>query len=305
MSEGEAHEDGLPGVAGDYHGRVTRRLESPYCWIEVLAAGGPRVVRFGLPGGENLLAETPENAWDGAYGTYESLGGHRLWFAPETAECSVPDAAGLTLEAVPSAESSAIGVRLTGAVESPTGLRKEMEIRLDDGSPAVSIRHTLRNEGSRTLELSPWPITQLKLGGIAVVALPSPLGDHAMEPNQIVVLWPYASWSDERFSLRAGLLTVAARPGPRFKIGCLASIGGVGYLREGLLFAKRFDPAAGSPHADFGCNVEIYCDDTSIELETLGPLVRLGPGEAAIYDERWELREVGQGIDATEAAALL
>jgi hypothetical protein len=289
----------LPGLVGDYHGRVTRRLEGAACWVEVLAGGGPRILGFGLRGGANILTETPELAWPAGFGRYELLGGHRLWFAPETPECSVPDGGGLTITAVPG------GVRLVGAMEAPTGLRKAMEIRLDPGAAALTIRHSLRNEGSRTLELSPWPITQLRLGGVAIVKPPAPVREHVIVPNQLLVLWPYSSWTDERLSIGDVALAVAARPGRPFKLGWLSQTGSVGYLRDGLLFVKRFEPAVGSAHADMGTNVEIYCDQGTIELESLGPLVRLGPGASTVHDERWELHEVGAGADVATASGFL
>ena len=291
MSAQVASTDGLPGVPGDYHGRRTRRLESAQCWVEVLAEGGPRIVGFGLRGEPNLLAETPQISWDAGHGLYELLGGHRLWFAPESPDCSVPDSTGLTLSSIPDAGGPA--VRLVGAVQGPTGLRKTIEVRLDLGSAAVSLRHTFANEGSRTFELSPWPITQLRTGGVATVELPAPIAEHVVKPNRLLVLWPYAAWSDERLEIGDRSLTVTARPGRSFKIGCLSTTGEVVYLREGVLFTKRFEPAVDAPRPDLGCNVEIYCDERTIELESLGPLVRLGPGDSVSHDERWDLRRVG------------
>ena len=40
-----------------------------------------------------------------------------------------------------------------------------------------------------------------------------------------------------------------------------------------------------------GCNAEAYTNDKHIELETLGPLVRLGVGEMAEHVEVWEVEE--------------
>ena len=274
----------LPGTAGQSHGRPTRRLDNGHCWIEFLSIGGPRIVGFGLEGGPNLLGEAPDVSWDAGHGTFELVGGHRLWFAPETAECSVPDSSGLELSVIPG------GMRLTGAIEAPTGLRKSIEIRLDADSAGVTLRHAIRNEGQQTLEFSPWPITQLKLGGVATVELPAPLPEHAVNPNQVLVLWPYASWSDARLSIAERTLTVEGRAAAPFKVGCLSRTGVVRYRRDNVLFVKTFEPAPGMPHADFGCNVEIYADERAIELESLGPLVRLAPGESTAHDERWELR---------------
>ncbi len=281
---------GVPGTPGEYYGRPTLRLESAHCWIDVLAVGGPRIVGFGLAGGGNVLGESPQASWDHGHGLYELLGGHRLWFAPETRECSVPDSTGLTV--APIADAAGPAVRLIGAVEAPTGVRKTVEVRLDPESAAVSIRHTIANEGSGTLELSPWPITRLPLGGVATVELPAPTAEHVLNPNQLLVLWPYATWSDPRLAIGERSLTVTATPGAPFKIGCLSTAGAVSYLREGVLFSKYFDPAVAAPHSDMGCNLEIYCDQGTIELESLGPLVRLAPGDSVTHDERWELRRV-------------
>jgi hypothetical protein len=300
MSEPSVSVNGLPGVPADYYGRPTRRLATAHCWVEVLAQGGPRVVRFGLHGGENLFAETPTASWDGGHGTYELLGGHRLWFAPESDDCSFPDATGLTLSAIP----DATGVRLVGAVEAPSGLRKTVEVRLDPDSAAMSLRHVLTNQGSRTLEIAPWPITQLRLGGVAVVPLPPGDEKPSMRPNQLVVLWPYASGTDERLRIGDHRLTVSARPDRPMKVGCLSSTGTAGYLRDGLLVVLRFDPARGSVHSDLGCNLEVYSDDRTIELESLGPLATLKPGDSVTHDERWEIREA-RNLDVAGAEALL
>jgi hypothetical protein len=313
MSEQAVSVDGLPGEdspgePGEYFGRPTRRLETAHCWVEVLAEGGPRVVRFGLAGGENLFAETPTASWDGDHGTYELLGGHRFWFAPESDDCSVPDTTGLTLSAIPDATRAADagrrGVRLVGAVEAPTGLRKTVEVRLDPDSAAMSLRHVLTNEGSRTLEIAPWPITQLRLGGVAVVPLPPGDEEPSRRPNQLVVLWPYASGADARLRIDDHRLTVTARPDRPMKVGCLSSTGTAGYFIDGLLVVLRFDPSRRSVHADLGCNLEIYCDDRTIELESLGPLETLAPGESVTHDERWEIREA-RDLDVAGADALL
>jgi hypothetical protein len=51
---------------------------------------------------------------------------------------------------------------------------------------------------------------------------------------------------------------------------------------------KRFD-AAGEPAAypDFGCSYETFTNADILELETLGPVVTLAPGESLTHTERW------------------
>jgi hypothetical protein len=288
VSDGGA--SALPGTPGQFHGRPSRRLENEHCWIEVLSEGGPRIVGFGLRGEESALAETPGVSWDAGYGIFELLGGHRLWFAPESPECSIPDGTGLALAGI--SDGNGPSLRMTGAVQAPTGLRKTIEVRLARITATVQVRHILTNEGDRPLQLSPWPITQLKPGGTATVGLPEKVTAHDVSPNQLLVLWPYSSWTDDRLVVGERTLTVRAMPGEPFKVGCLARDGVVNYVRDGLSFTKSFEPALGSAHADMGVNLEIYCDQGVIELESLGPLVTLAPGESTTHDERWELHRV-------------
>jgi hypothetical protein len=283
---------GLPGAAGDFHGRPTRRLDNGRCWLEVLAQAGPRIVRFGLSGGESILAETPDAGWDGPFGRFELFGGHRVWLAPERNECGIPDSTGLRLEPLDDAGPGP-GVRMVGAVQEEIGLRKTIELRLGPDAATVEVRHILANVGSGALEFSIWPITQLRTGGVARAELPAPVKEHSFTPNRLVALWPYTSFADERLSLTDAGLAITAKPAPMLKVGGLSHTGRLSYERDGLVFSISFDPAVDAGRPDMGCNFEIYSDQASIELETLGPLVSLRPGESAVHTEHWGLRRVG------------
>lgn len=295
-------------IEGQYHGRPTRRLEGDHLWVEVLATGGPRIVRLGLTGStENLLAETPDMGWQTPNGRYELMGGHRLWFAPEVPDrVAIPDADGLVLE------TDGAGLRLTGTAEPQTGIVRSMVVGLDPGSAAVTLRHELHNGGPAAIELAPWAITQLPLGGVVLLPQPPALDGHHVHPNRSLVLWPYASWTDERLDLRDGLIVVHAEAGRRLKIGYLNDSGWIGYLRAGVLIVRRFEPAIGQRHPDLGCNVETYCRDRFLELEVLGPLAELAPGASVLHIERWEVSRLvtvrerrAVPADITDALTLL
>ena len=80
-----------------------------------------------------------------------------------------------------------------------------------------------------------------------------------------------------------------ARPQlPPCKIGYENRPGWVAYARDDVVMVKRFCPQPAQPHADFGSNVEVYVNDVHLELELLGPLNRLEPGQTARHVERWE-----------------
>jgi hypothetical protein len=274
----------------DYYGRTTRVLESKYLHLEVLEQAGPRLVRLQLgDGGDNLLAELPELHWRVPRGEYHAYGGHRLWSAPETAERTyVPDDQGLTIEESPD------GLLLIGAPDTGTGLRKRLTIRLDPQAAVVNLTHEIVNEGSETTEVAAWAITQLPLGGqIYLPQTTGPFPDQDSNavywPNRHVVFWNYARLNDPRLQLADDHLRLDAVPRlPPLKVGQLNTDGWAAYLRSGILFAKGFQPLAEQTHPDQNCNVEVYCSDSFIELETLGPLTSLAAGARLEHTERWE-----------------
>jgi hypothetical protein len=269
----------------DFHGRAALRLASDHVWVDVLTAAGPRIVRLGLARSDrNLLAETPDLGWDTPHGRYELLGGHRLWFAPEDPDLvAVPDSAGLV------ATREREGVRLSGAVEVPTGLVRSIRVLLRPGQTGLELHHELRNVGSRPVELAPWSITQLPLGGRVILPQRPATPGHFVRPNRTLVLWPYTSWEDPRFRPRDGLLMLDGQPGPDLKFGYFNEAGWVAYARDGVMFVRRFDPQPGQPHPDLGCNAETYIGSRYVELELLGPLATIDPGANAVLVERWQL----------------
>ena len=276
---------------GDFHGRPTLRLANGAIAVEMLARAGPRIVGLRRDGSPvNLLAETPDLGWDTAFGRYELLGGHRLWVAPEdSARAAIPDSQGLAVDPLVD------GLRLTGIVEPATGCVRSIEVRLDPVRPTLSVLHLVHNSGSRSVELAPWAITQLPLGGLALLPLRRAVAGHETRPNRNLVLWPYSSLDDPRLHVRDGLIAMDATAGVDLKVGCLADMGWVAYVRDGTALVRRFRPAPAEAHPDLGCNVETFCGSRYIELEVLGPMRVLPPGATATLIERWEVRAVPIG----------
>ena len=267
------------------------RITNGAIQVEVLAAAGPRVIglrRASSPA--NLLAETPDLGWETALGRYELLGGHRLWIAPEDPDMgAVPDSEGLAVEILVD------GLRLTGAVDLATGCVRSIEVRLDPVLASLTVLHRVDNRGPRSLELAPWSITQLPLGGLALLPQRPAVAGHRPRPNRNLVLWPYSSWEDPRLRIRDGLVAVHAVAGAELKVGFLDDTGWVAYVRDGTALVRRFDPNPTEAPSDLGCNVETYCGSHYLELEILGPMRLLRPGESTTLLERWEVRDVPAG----------
>lgn len=276
-------------MTGDYYGLPTLSISSPHLHLEFLAEAGPRLVRLYLTGSDrNLLAELPNvEPVETTYGSFQFLGGHRLWHGPENLPRTyVPDSEGLEVEEIETGQAW----RLTGALEKPTGIQKEIEVRLHTDRPAITLTHRLHNRGLWAMELAPWAITQLPLGGVAVLPqTTTTLDENGLLPNRQLVLWPYTRWNDLRLEVDDDYILVRAVPQlPPVKIGYFNRQGWMGYLDHGVLMVKRFQPLPDHAHVDFGSNAECYVNNKFIELETLGPLTRIEPGEPAVHIESWE-----------------
>jgi hypothetical protein len=293
---------GRPDVAEvPYLGSLAVRLRSGPLAAFVATGFGPRIVGLEVDDSGNLFAVLPRAALptpDG--GRFHFRGGHRLWVGPESpARTYRPDDAAVDVEELDA------GLRVTGAADRATGLRKAIELRAD-GDGRMSVRHTVYNVGPRTALLAPWAITQLPLGGRAILPLATGAGPESPLPDRRLVLWPYTDVGDARLRLRNELVEVTTdrtavdAPGARLKVGGSTARGALGYVRDGWLFAKRSAVTGERGYPDLGADAQVYCDGRFLELESVGPLAEVAPGERAEHVERWMAARVGEAssIDA-------
>lgn len=284
-------------MSDDFHGLPTRSLDNGHFRLDVLAEAGPRIVRAVLAGTDtNLLAELPDKTEPTPHGTYHFFGGHRLWTSPEANPRSyMPDHEPIELQ-------EAAGVlKLAQPADEVTHIRKELEIALAPDRAAATLTHRLRNEGVWPVELAPWALTMLPLGGKAYLPQGNPASaPNGLLPDRTLVLWPYTTWSDPRPHWDDSMLVLHAEPRlPPFKIGYFNHHGWIAYLNAGALFIKRFGMSLYGIHPDFGCNVETFVNHEFIEMETLGPLTLLDPGEAIEHAEEWEFAPAEGATDDT------
>jgi len=271
----------------DYYTQPTHRIENRFMAVDYLAKAGPRLVRLLVAGSDqNLLAELPDMTQPTPYGDYHILGGHRLWHSPEAMPRSyLPDNEGLQVENLQDGS-----VLLTQPVEPATGMRKAMQVYLAPDAPHLTIQHSLTNAGLWPVECAPWAITQIKLGGLAII--PQQIGIPAAQllPDRRLTIWNYTRLQDPRLHLGDDfILLEAASRLPPCKIGVDNPQGWLGYLMGEMLFVKRFNPQSDLPHPDNGCNTEVYCNDQFIELETLGALSVMQPDQTVTHTETWQI----------------
>jgi len=267
---------------------------------------GPRIIRYGFPGADNILGECPDAVVTTALGDWRPWGGHRLWTAPEGIPRSyVPDNAPIEFDVLDD-----LAIRLRPALEAATGIQKEMTVRLAESGTTVTVGHKITNTNLWAIPTAPWALSIMNGGG-AVIIPQEPYIAHAdhLLPARPLVLWHYTDLSDPRFALGKKFIQLRTdddNDEPQ-KIGVADKREWAAYLRAGTLFVKKFPYDASAAYPDGGCNCETFTKNDFIELETVGALVTLEPGESAEHVETWSLFggvQPGEGEDALEAAIL-
>jgi len=256
--------------------------------VEIIVTGdvGPRVMRYGFAGGQNFFKEFDEQLGQSGEPGWQPRGGHRIWIAPEDPVKSyAPDNEPIARVVTED------GVIATQPVEPLTGLQKQIAVRMAAVGSAVEVTHEIRNAGTEPYRLAPWALSMMAQGGHGIHGFP-PRGTHPemLEPTNPLVMWAFTNLADERWRLLRRHLVLrqdAANPVPQ-KLGSFNRHTWGAYLLNGEMFVKRFE-AAGAPgeYPDFGCSFEMFTNGDFLELETLGSLVTLAPGESVTHTEKW------------------
>jgi hypothetical protein len=269
------------------------KLSNGVVELIVTADVGPRIIFYGFCKGENLLHEVEEDAGRTGGAEFRLYGGHRLWVSPEVERTYYPDNAPVEV----SQHGNATRFRAEREELPPgTNLQKEVEIELAAASSQVRITQRIRNDDSRSTTLAPWSPTMMRPGGRAILPLPPRAAmdkDHYQSVG-VFGIWSFTDFADPRWVLGTSYVQLRhlANPQSRFKeqMGGIYNCAGWGaYFRDGYLFVKRAAVIGDGRYPDFGCNFEVFTNPDFLELETLGPVVELRPGETAEHAERWWL----------------
>ncbi len=258
---------------------------------------GPRVIRYGFIGGQNLFKEFGDQLGGSGEATWQPRGGHRIWIAPEI----VPDTYALDNGPVRAALHDD-GIELTQVVERETSLEKTIVVQLS--LHGVKVTHRIKNAGSKTRVLAPWALTMMAPGGAGITKFP-PRGTHPenLAPTNPLIMWAFTDLSDPRWTFTKNYLILRQDPNndaPQ-KIGHFNEKTIGAYLLGSDLFVKRTDADASKTYTDFGASYETFTNEAFLELETLGPLEEVAPGGSAEHVERWSLHKNIQIREWTDA----
>ena len=271
------------------------RLSNGTVELIVLTDVGPRIIFFGFSGGENELHQVPSDSGLSGGREFRLYGGHRLWVSPEVERTYFPDN---TMVSVSEKKGGLCFTALPEDAAPGTHLQKEMEIELAASGSHARIAHRITNHDGRPSQLAPWSPTMMKAGGRAILPLSPRIAmekDHYL-PVGMFGLWSYTDFADPRwvFGTRFIQLKQMTAPPGRFQEqmgGIYNSSGWGAYYRNRHLFVKHARVIDGAQYPDFGCNFEVFTNSDFLELETLGPMVELNPGETVEHVEHWWLFE--------------
>lgn len=186
---------------------------------------------------------------------------------------------------------------MTSEKDPDSGFLVTREIKLAKDSSRVTITQTVENQSDQTTKHGYWSRTLAVPGGIAVVPItPSlstfPNGYYMAQNKYVVDFNP-----DDENVKRVGDFLVVEAPPERAKLGFDSQIGWVAYQTpEGQLFVKRFPVYPERKYAEAtGINLSIWYPKPNrmptIEIEPIGPMEILQPGEKASYSVDWWLLE--------------
>jgi hypothetical protein len=257
--------------------------------IELIVTGdvGPRVIRFGFVGGQNLFKEFSDQMGKSGEAKFQLRGGDRVWKAPEDPIATwAPD--NVPIEITPTRS----GLIARAPVEPLTSLQKEIEISMAPSGTGVEVSHRITSHSLFNLEFAPWVLTMMAPGGVEITGFP-PRGTHPanLEATNPLVMWAYTNLADKRLTFTKKYLVLRQDPAnsEAEKVGLFNRDTWAIYLLNGEAFLKRATADPAKTYTDFGCSFETFTNHEFLEIETLGPITKVQPGQTVEQIEHWSL----------------
>lgn len=293
----------MPITTTQFAGHEAIQVEAGRIRLVATTSVGPRVLGLLTEDGHNHFAELPDMTLDcPGSGVIHLRGGSRLWAAPEDPRFTYrPDDDPVGVEEIGD------GVRLVTRPDPVSETSREVDIRVT-GPERFAFDYRVFNRGQHPQRLAAWAITMMKpLGRAFLPLLTREFDEGGFQAQRNIVLWAYSRNDDARYVLHDGALEVRSAvmaDGPLdvpFKVGTTLRRGWVAHYRDGMLLVKHAGHDEAREYADMGASGQLYSHGDFTELETLGPLTDLEPGDAAEHHEDWAIHFV----DEAEAERLV
>ena len=262
------------------------RLANEHAELITTLDVGPRVISYRTAEGENAFKVFPEHLGGSGEAEWKSRGGHRFWLAPEDPVLSyLPDN-----QPVQHRVLSEHQIEVANPPTDQLPIRKVTRVALEPGSSRVAVTHRAENHGAQRFAAATWGLSVMAPGGIEIIPLP-PLGEHPRDllPNRTMIIWPFTDMTDPRWRWGRRFITLRQENAGPTKAGLAHAERWIAYYRHGSLFLKTIEFDERATYPDRGCNFETFTNEEMLEVEALGPLVELAPGESTSHTEQWQL----------------
>ncbi len=271
------------------------RISNGKIEVTVTLEIGPRIIRFSSVGGENVFFEDDRltinhNAKKDVYaekygeemGVWATVGGHRLWAAPEALPRSYYPQCSSIYEKIEG------GARIIAPVQKWTNLQPEFDITVI-GDNEVKVVNRWRNCGAWPTEFAVWCISVADKGGVEII--PQAKRKGGLLNNRLIALWDYSDMADERVNWGSKYIRLRQDENiaQSFKFGTDSDAGYALYFNKGDLFVKKFDIVEGGNYPDGGMNFESYTCGAFLEIESLGELKTVESGGVSEHTEYWKI----------------
>lgn len=255
---------------------------------------GPRIIRFGFCGQENMMFEdiNREHSYEkedmrtlyGEDKTWYLYGGHRLWISPEYADTYYPDNVPVAYEKI---KDGAVFVCEPQAI---TGLQFTVTVEIINETE-VKVSHYVANNSGESQDYALWTLTVLDKGGVEIIKMND--SDTELLPNRTITVWPYTNLADERLYLGRKFMSLKQVPGHKenFKLGFDLEYATAAYVNHGSMFVKKYTHYENAEYPDGGCSFETFTCKNFMECETLGELGAKPDGSVVCHVENWKLFE--------------
>ncbi len=262
-----------------FFGRRAYRLANDQLSITVVPALSGRVMEL-IVGGRNLFwINEPllagKTGGEADYGGWKNWGGYKTWLAPQAhwpnPEAQPDDMDNVEWEVAAQTDDS---LDLRGPVIPWGGVRLGRRIALK--TPGVSVGETIFNASAQPQTWAVWTVAQFPIPGWATFPSKDSKRVKALHASP-----PRLDRGRLRFS---GI--------SKWKVGAPGVEGWGEYRADAWpqTFRAVFAPHSTLPHPD-DCGLEAWSnsDPDYMELEWLGPIVTLKPGDEWTFETRWEL----------------
>ncbi len=268
--------------------------------VVLCPACGGRVLEYSLGGRNVLYLDPKQNGWVYNSGRQIDPWGGRLDIGPEKMVPKHPD---LWLGRWKGEITGDRKARLTSVKDEATGVQLVRDFELDAKTSKLLCRQTIRNISGERKYYCHWSRTMALGNGIVL----APLSEPRRFPAGYVMYGPGSSIlfnpKDRNIRIRGGFVEVLGPPAEP-KLGMDSHAGWFCYLtRNDLMFLKRYPTYPERAYNEIAAlTISIWYNGTTMcELEPIGPMEVIEPGQSASFAEQWYLFDYdfpGEGEDA-------